>query len=87
MTSAMRKNSRWSSGAQTHLQVAKDDNLAASLGLRRTGSNADAPNGAARREVQLMLGFLELNREVKDSDGVCKRFLFPTTERNALVVI
>ena len=81
VTSVMRKNSRWSSGAQTHLQVTKDDNLAASLGLRRSGSNADSSNGVARREVQLMLGFLELDREVKGLDSELRVLLLPAAER------
>lgn len=58
----MRKNARWASGAQ--LYATKDDGLATSLGLRRAGSSAENQHGGARREVQLMTGFLELKREV-----------------------
>ena len=69
VTSAMRKNSRWASSAQTPL-YARDDALAASLGLRRVAGSSDTLNNGARHEVQLMAGFLELKREVRESNGI-----------------
>lgn len=65
----MRKNSRWASSAQTPL-YARDDALAASLGLRRVAGSSDTLNNGARHEVQLMAGFLELKREVRESNGI-----------------
>ena len=62
VTSAMRKNARWASGAQ--LYATKDDGLATSLGLRRAGASSEGQFGGVRREAQLMAGFLELRREI-----------------------
>ncbi|KAI5124326.1 hypothetical protein M0805_008933 [Coniferiporia weirii] len=67
--SAMRKNSRWAESTQMSL-YARDDALAASLGLRRAGGSSENLAGSAKQEVQLMAGFLELKREVQSSDDI-----------------
>ncbi|EJD05730.1 Sec7-domain-containing protein [Fomitiporia mediterranea MF3/22] len=66
VTSAMRKNSRWAASAQTPL-YARDDALAASMGLRRHGGSSDMLQGSSKQEVLLMANFLELKREVLDA--------------------
>ncbi|KII88730.1 hypothetical protein PLICRDRAFT_41948 [Plicaturopsis crispa FD-325 SS-3] len=62
VTSAMRKNARWAS--HTHSLNARDSAFASSLGLRR----AVGPSYAGRRtrEADLMAGFEELKRTVRD---------------------
>jgi brefeldin A-resistance guanine nucleotide exchange factor 1 len=68
VTSAMRKNSRWASA--THFVNTKDSSaLGSNLGLRVSNSS----QGARRisREADLMLGFEELKRAVRDIEGVC----------------
>lgn len=80
VTSAMRKNSRWASGAQTPLYT-RDDALAASMGLRRIGGGSDASGSSARQEVLLMAGFLELKREVRDAAGT---YAFAIAESSCL---
>ncbi|KAJ7771775.1 hypothetical protein B0H16DRAFT_195217 [Mycena metata] len=65
VTSAMRKNSRWASA--THFTNARDSALGSNLGLRVSN------NQAARRvsrEADLMLGFEELKRAVRDIEDI-----------------
>ena len=64
VTSTMRKNSRWASSTQWY--TARDSALASSLGLRRTGSSIGQENEGEKREADLMIGFLELKREVRE---------------------
>ncbi|KAJ6500445.1 hypothetical protein C8R45DRAFT_896478 [Mycena sanguinolenta] len=66
VTSAMRKNSRWASA--THFMNARDSALGSNLGLR-VSSNSQ---GARRvsREADLMLGFEELKRAVRDVEDI-----------------
>ncbi|KAJ7929284.1 Sec7-like domain is implicated in guanine nucleotide exchange function [Mycena leptocephala] len=67
VTSAMRKNSRWASA--THFVNTKDSSaLGSNLGLRVSNSS----QGARRisREADLMLGFEELKRAVRDIEDI-----------------
>ncbi|KAJ7261394.1 hypothetical protein B0H12DRAFT_1106609, partial [Mycena haematopus] len=66
VTSAMRKNSRWASA--THFMNARDSALGTNLGLRVSSSS----QGARRvsREADLMLGFEELKRAVRDTEDI-----------------
>ena len=68
VTSAMRKNSRWASSLHTF--SARDSALASSLGLRRNrqiSSQYMSERGSS--EQDLMGGFQELRRLVKEVDG------------------
>lgn len=68
VTSAMRKNSRWA--LSTNSFSTRESALASSLGLRRVKQFSE--NNALRRgstEQELMTGFQELKRLVKDVDG------------------
>jgi hypothetical protein len=65
VTSAMRKNSRWASA--THFMVARDSALGSDLGLRVSNSSQAARR--VSREADLMLGFEELKRAVRDIEG------------------
>jgi len=70
VTSVMRKNSRWASGA--HTLTARDSALARDLGLRRsTPSTVPPKNGRLSQEADLMGGFQELRRTIWDVDGGC----------------
>ncbi|KAI0928873.1 hypothetical protein AcV5_006301 [Taiwanofungus camphoratus] len=69
VTSAMRKNSRWA--LSTNSFSTRESALASSLGLRRVKQFSE--NNALRRgstEQELMTGFQELKRLVKDVDDV-----------------
>lgn len=89
VTSAMRKNSRWATPAayypssySSSSSSARASSLASSLGLRAavsgsTGASGDAPlKGQVRRDVDLMVGFEELKRDVRASNGQSIFFLF-----------
>ena len=68
VTSAMRKNSRWSSSSQYY--NTRDSALASDLGLKRSGPSG----GAARRgteEEELMSAFEQLKRELRSAPGTC----------------
>ncbi|EED83660.1 predicted protein [Postia placenta Mad-698-R] len=69
VTSVMRKNSRWA--LSTHSFKSRESALANSLGLRRV---RNVPEGNATRrgstEQELMGGFQELKRIVKDAEDV-----------------
>lgn len=68
VTSAMRKNSRWASS--THTLNARDSALARNLGLRRSSPTFNSQASArGSREADLMAGFQELKRTVRDVDG------------------
>ena len=68
VTSVMRKNSRWA--MSTHSFSSGDSELASSLGLRRT-RQYPTPYMSDRgsSELELMRGFQELRRTVKDVEG------------------
>ena len=70
VTSVMRKNSRWA--MSTHSFSSGDSALASSLGLRRT-RQYPTPYISERgsNEQELMRGFQELRRTVKDIEGTC----------------
>lgn len=68
VTSAMRKNSRWASSA--HTLNARDSALARNLGLRRSSPTFNSQSSArGSREADLMAGFQELKRIIRDVDG------------------
>jgi brefeldin A-resistance guanine nucleotide exchange factor 1 len=70
VTSVMRKNSRWASGA--HTLTARDSALARDLGLRRSTPSTDIQkNGRLSQEADLMGGFQQLKRTIWDVDGGC----------------
>lgn len=72
VTTAMRKNSRWASS--THFVRSKDSTLGSKLGLRiSTSSYASQTFGRGNREAELMGGFQELKRVVRDVDGKLTR--------------
>ncbi|KAF8522156.1 hypothetical protein BU17DRAFT_45284 [Hysterangium stoloniferum] len=64
--SAMRKNSRW---ASSRLRSARDTALASNMGLRRTNVS-DTGIGRNREDVDLMSGFEELKREMRDAEDI-----------------
>ncbi|KAG5645886.1 hypothetical protein DXG03_005033 [Asterophora parasitica] len=65
----MRKNSRWVSS--THFVSAKDSTLGSNLGLRiSTSPYAAQPSGRGNREAELMGGFQELKRAVRDIEDI-----------------
>ncbi|KAG6854954.1 hypothetical protein C0991_009777 [Blastosporella zonata] len=69
VTTAMRKNSRWASS--THFVSSKDSTLGSNLGLRISTSNYGAQvSGRGNREAELMGGFQELKRAVRDVDDI-----------------
>ncbi|KAF8078137.1 hypothetical protein FPV67DRAFT_1464319 [Lyophyllum atratum] len=69
VTTAMRKNSRWAS--LTHFASAKDSTLGSNLGLRiSTSPHATQTSGRGNREAELMSGFLELKRAVRDIEDI-----------------
>ncbi|KAH8108152.1 Sec7-domain-containing protein [Cristinia sonorae] len=68
VTSVMRKNSRWA--ASTHSFSARDSELASSLGLRRTRQTSrDIPDRGST-EQELMGGFQDLRRTIKEVDDI-----------------
>ena len=73
VTSVMRKNSRWA--LSTPSFTSRDSALATSLGLRVTKSSLNSyASGHGSTEQELMTGFQDLKRLVKDIEGV---FPFP----------
>lgn len=73
VTSAMRKNSRWATPTAYYPASARAS-LASSLGLRAVVSGDDNTNTVGsrvqgRRDVDLMVGFEELKRDVRASNG------------------
>ncbi|KDQ60619.1 hypothetical protein JAAARDRAFT_172637 [Jaapia argillacea MUCL 33604] len=69
VTSVMRKNSRWASSAHTF--NARDSTLASNLGLRLSVPSSSS-HGSQRggRERELMAGFQDLKRVVRDVDDI-----------------
>jgi golgi-specific brefeldin A-resistance guanine nucleotide exchange factor 1 len=68
VTSTMRKNSRWA--ASTHFINTGTPALGTDLGLRiTTPSSRTQRNTRESREADLMAGFYELKRIVRDVDG------------------
>ena len=70
VTSVMRKNSRWAMSTNSYGSFS-DSALASSLGLRRTRHYPE-PYSSDRgsMEQELMRGFQELRRLVKDVEGM-----------------
>ena len=71
VTSAMRKNSRWATPTAYYPASARAS-LASSLGLRAAVSGDENTMGSriqGRRDVDLMVGFEELKRDVRASNG------------------
>ncbi|KAJ7702369.1 hypothetical protein B0H17DRAFT_1167206 [Mycena rosella] len=66
VTSVMRKNSRWASA--THFMNARDSALGSNLGLRV--SNSSQSDRRVSREADLMLGFEDLKRAVRDVEDI-----------------
>ncbi|KAI6151004.1 hypothetical protein BKA82DRAFT_4328972 [Pisolithus tinctorius] len=65
VTSTMRKNSRWAAAA--HTLVARDSALAKDLGLRRGSLVVESQrSGRFSQEADLMGGFQELKRAIRD---------------------
>ncbi|KIJ34647.1 hypothetical protein M422DRAFT_782793 [Sphaerobolus stellatus SS14] len=65
VTSAMRKNSRWAT--PNRLLSARDTTLARSMGLRHTGM-LDTTRAHDREDIELMAGFEDLKREIREID-------------------
>lgn len=69
VTSVMRKNSRWALSTRSY--STRDSALASSLGLRRVrqdSSNQSTSRGSTEQE--LMAGFQDLKRLLKDVEGL-----------------
>jgi hypothetical protein len=70
VTSVMRKNSRWAMSTNTYGSFS-DSALASSFGLRRTRQYPEPYiSDQGSKEQELMRGFQELRRLVKDIDGM-----------------
>lgn len=69
VTAVMRKNARWASSSQTY--NTRDSVLASSLGLRKSSSVRSSSEQRGSSEDDLMLGFEELKRELRNVQGVC----------------
>ena len=70
VTSVMRKNSRWATS--THFFNARDTSLGTTLGLRIASPTAAAHSpGTGSREADLMAGFQEVKRAVREVEGAC----------------
>jgi golgi-specific brefeldin A-resistance guanine nucleotide exchange factor 1 len=67
VTTSMRKNSRWASSAR--LRSARDTALASSMGLRQASVSDSTGQGREREDVDLMVGFEELKREIRDAES------------------
>lgn len=68
VTTVMRKNSRWASSS--HSFTSRDSALASSFGLRRTRQAFNVYiEERASTEQELMIGFQDLRRLVKDVEG------------------
>jgi hypothetical protein len=74
VTSAMRKNSRWASS--THVAGPRDASLGSNLGLRiSTSSYSAQTNLRGSKEAELMAGFQEVKRIIKDVTGMLTVFI------------
>jgi golgi-specific brefeldin A-resistance guanine nucleotide exchange factor 1 len=73
VTSAMRKNSRWATPTAYYPAAARAS-LATSFGLRAAVSQGVDPNSNSRisgkRDFDLMVGFEELKRDIRASNGM-----------------
>jgi brefeldin A-resistance guanine nucleotide exchange factor 1 len=68
VTSAMRKNSRWASS--THFLNPRDSALGSNLGLRISSPSYSSQSaGRVSQEADLMAGFQEIKRAVRDVEG------------------
>lgn len=69
VTSVMRRNSRWATS--THFASPRDAGLGNDLGLRISNTNGNAgASGKAKQEADLIGGFQELKRLVRDVPGM-----------------
>ncbi|KAF8894409.1 Sec7-like domain is implicated in guanine nucleotide exchange function [Infundibulicybe gibba] len=69
VTSTMRKNSRWASS--THIMTTKDPAaLGSNLGLRISTPSQKFPAESTNKEVDLMAGFFDLKRAVRDVQDI-----------------
>lgn len=70
VTSAMRRNARWATPA-AYYPAATRTSFASSLGLRAGPDvEATANRPAAKRDFDLMVGFEELKRNIRNTNGV-----------------
>ncbi len=68
VTATMRRNSRWASRANR--RYTREDVLADTIGLRRTGHSSSASLGKVeRQEFDLLAGFEDLRRVVREAQG------------------
>lgn len=67
VTSAMRKNARWASSSR--IRSTRGGTLASSMGLRK-GNMLDPGKDKDSEDVDLMLGFEELKKEIRSAQGV-----------------
>ncbi|KAH7914680.1 hypothetical protein BJ138DRAFT_1056469 [Hygrophoropsis aurantiaca] len=69
VTSVMRKNSRWA--LSVHTLNARDSALAKDLGLRRSSPQRESHrSGRVTQEADLMAGFHELKRTIRDAEDI-----------------
>ncbi|KAF9262202.1 Sec7-domain-containing protein [Marasmius fiardii PR-910] len=69
VTSVMRKNSRWSSS--TYFMNARGSGLGSNLGLRISSHSLDSNNGGKQNsEYELMAGFHDLKRDLRDVEDL-----------------
>ena len=68
VTSTMRKNSRWASSSG-HSYPVRGLSIANPLKLRRGTVSLDPSGSSGKYEVELMMGFLDLKRQVRDING------------------
>ena len=70
---AMRRNSRWAT--RTVRRTVHDDMLADTMGLRRTGQSvSNSHKRLERQESDLLGGFEDLNRIIRDTEGVYNHY-------------
>jgi hypothetical protein len=76
VTSAMRKNSRWAS--TTHFMNQRDSALGSNMGLRISSPSSGAlqPVERGTRALDLMAGFQDLKRMIRDIDGKLESIAF-----------
>ena len=69
VTSAMRRNSRWASSVHA-VSLRTSTNLGSNLGLRISAPTPTVPHSRrSSREAELMAGFQELKRSIKDVES------------------
>ena len=84
VTSTMRKNSRWASSSLV-MTVRDSPALGTNMGLRISSpAHQTRVSGRGSREAELMAGFLELKRGVKDMHGL--QLLFATIKQTSVLL-